>query len=33
MTVGVFLASIGIFLIAVGLTGRTAIWLMQRFLP
>lgn len=31
MTLGVFLASAGMFLIIVGLSGRLVIWLLERF--
>jgi hypothetical protein len=30
MTLGVFLASAGMFLIVVGLSGRLAIWILER---
>ena len=31
MTIGVFLATLGAFLVIVGLTGRLAIWVIERF--
>jgi hypothetical protein len=31
MTLGVFLASAGLFLVVVGVTGRMAIWILERF--
>jgi len=31
MTLGVFLASAGLFLVVVGVSGRMAIWILERF--
>jgi hypothetical protein len=31
VTLGVFLATAGLFLLLVGVTGRVAIWLFERF--
>ncbi len=31
MTIGIFLAATGAFLVLVGLTGRLAIWVIERF--
>ena len=30
MTIGIFLATAGAFLVVVGLTGRLAIWVIER---
>ena len=31
MTIGIFLASLGAFLILVGVSGRLVIWVMEQF--